>query len=212
MYKFVLFDMDGTVLNTLDDIHSAVNYTLRHFGYPEVTLNQTKHNTGNASRNLIAKSCPEDADVDEALNFYVPYYQANCSKNTKPYDGIIELMKKLREKGIKIAVVSNKKDGAVKDLNEKWFKGLTDAAIGETDGYNRKPSPDLVFKAMEEIGAKKEECVYVGDTEVDILTARNSGIPCICVTWGFRDIDEIIDLGADWYCDNCDEVYDRIIG
>ena len=212
MYKFVLFDMDGTVLNTIEDIHRSVNQTMRHFGYPEKTLSETKHNTGNASRNLILKSCPEGADVEEALSYYVPYYQAHCNEHTKPYDGIIELMAKLRADGIKTAVVSNKMDGAVKELASKWFDGLLDVAVGETEGYNRKPSPDLVLKAAQEMGADLSQSVYVGDTEVDILTARNSGIPCIEVTWGFRDKEEIINLGADVYCDNCDEVYEAIVG
>lgn len=211
MYRYVLFDMDGTVLNTLKDIVDSVNLALRTFGYPELGENEIKHNTGNASRHLITKSCPEGADVEATLEFYIGYYKDHCNDTTRPYDGVPELLKKLKDKGIRLAVVSNKIDPAVKELAEKWYGDLFDVAVGEMPGIRRKPAPDLVFKAMEEMGADPAQTVYVGDTEVDIATAGNSNLPCICVTWGFRDLEEIIDLGADVYCNTTEEVYKAIV-
>ena len=211
MYKYVFFDMDGTVLDTIEDLKNAVNYTMRHFGYPEIDTYQTKHYTGNASRHLITMACPDGTEIDPVLEFYSKYYKSHCAINTKPYDGILDLMAKLKSRGIKMAVVSNKMDGAVKDLAREWFGEYIDVAVGEKDGLMKKPAPDLVNEAMRLMKANKAESVYIGDTEVDIKTAFNSDLPCIAVTWGFRDFDEIKDLGAMCYCNNTDEVFDKII-
>ena len=214
MYKFVFFDMDGTVLNTIDDLRNAVNHTMRHFGLPEIDTWQCKHYTGNASRHLIRCSVPDGEDnprFEEIYNFYVPYYRDHCAIETAPYDGILWLMEQLKAAGVKMAVVSNKPDPAVKNLADVWFPGLLECAIGESPTVRRKPAPDTVFEAMKLMGATAEESVYIGDTEVDIQTAANCGMDCIAVTWGFRDFEEIKDLGAKVYVDDCTALKDEIL-
>lgn len=214
MYKYVLFDMDGTVLDTIDDLRNAVNYTMRHFGLPEIDIYQAKHYTGNASRHLIRCSVPDEIEgpqFEEILAFYLAYYKEHCSVLTRPYDGIEDLMKSLADKGVRMAVVSNKPDEAVKNLADRWFPGLLETSIGERQGIRRKPEPDTVFAAMKEMDALPDESLYVGDTEVDIMTARNAGIKCAAVTWGFREVQEICGLGAEYLVNSCEELKDVIL-
>ena len=180
-YKTILFDMDGTVLYTLPDLCDSVNYSLAQFGYAPITIEQTRRYVGNASRRLIEQAAP-DADsetVDRILEFYKPWYAAHCSVKTRPYDGIPELLRRLHDAGHRLAIVSNKPDESVKELAEKFFPGVLETAVGESAGVRRKPWPDTAEAALKLMGEGKDSAVYVGDSEVDIQTARNAGMPCI---------------------------------
>ena len=181
-YKAVLFDMDGTVLDTLGDLAAAVNHTLREFSMPERSIAEVAAALGNGAAYLIAHTVPAGTPkelTDKVLAAYAPYYDAHCDILTGPYDGIVPLMQKLRERGVKLAVISNKQDTAVKPLAEKYFPGLLEIAVGESAEVRRKPNPDAVLAALCHIGVEREEAIYVGDTEVDLQTVRISrlGLP-----------------------------------
>lgn len=191
----ILFDLDGTLLDTLEDLKDGVNHALRCFGYPERTLGEIREMVGNGARVLIAKAVPAGAEVEPVLSCFQEYYQGHCRIRTKPYDGIEAAMERLG-RDYPLAIVSNKPDGAVKKLCAEYFPGIY--AQGEQPGCLRKPAPDMLRIAMEKIGA--ERCIYVGDSEVDVLTARNAGVPCLSVTWGFRDRSVLEEAGADWFC------------
>ena len=198
-YTYVLFDMDGTVLNTLDDLTDSVNHSLSLHGMPEVSSADVAHFLGNGARHLIECCVPEDtapAETEKVLADYLPYYKAHCRIKTAPYPGIPELMRRLKDHGIKIAIVSNKPDAATKELSELFFKGLIEVTIGEAPGIMRKPAPDTVLEALRLLHADRSECVYIGDTEVDIQTAKNAGMDCISVLWGFRNKQELLASGA----------------
>lgn len=202
--------MDGTVLNTLDDLWDAVNHTLTMFGMPEISSENVAHYLGNGARHLIECAVPEGTDpeiTEKALAEYIPYYKANCRVKTAPYPGITDMMKQMKSEGIKMAVVSNKPDAATKELSERFFGDLVEVTIGETPQIRRKPAPDTVFEAIRVMDADIGECVYIGDTEVDIQTAVNAGIDCISVTWGFRTEDELIAAGAQKVAHSMDELY-----
>ena len=198
-YQAVLFDMDGTVLDTLGDLANACNHTLRAFGLPERTRTEIAHFLGNGAAWLISHAVPEGTDearVREILAAYQPWYDAHCDILTSPYPGILELMRALRAAGVRQAVVSNKQDSAVQLLSELHFPGLLDFTVGESATVRRKPNPDAVLAALAAMGVSKEDAVYVGDTEVDIETAKNAGMDCIVCAWGFRDEDWLIACGA----------------
>jgi len=208
-YKTILFDMDGTTLDTAQDIADSLNHIFRLYGLPEVSLRRTMDCLGNGARMLIEQAAPPETKfetIEEMLTRYTVYYEAHCRIKTGPYPGMTELMAKLRAAGKQIAIISNKPDGAVKQLADELFSGLVDAAIGESDDIRRKPWPDMVLKTMAELGAKPEECVYIGDTEVDMLTAKNSGLPCISVAWGFRSAAQLVERGADPIVYDMDEL------
>lgn len=212
-YKAVLYDMDGTVLDTLTDIADAVNYTLRRFGMPERTKSETARALGNGARRLIELSVPEGTaaeDVGRVLDFYKPYYDAHCRVKTAPYPGITALMERLKAEGVRQAVVSNKPDTAVKELAEAFFPGLLELAVGESAEVRRKPFPDSVETAMRAMGLERGECVYVGDSEVDIATAKNAAMPCISVTWGFRSEEELINAGAQCIVRSAEELFEAL--
>ncbi|MBR4289869.1 MAG: HAD-IA family hydrolase [Oscillospiraceae bacterium] len=192
----ILWDLDGTLLDTLEDLADAVNYALEQFGYPSRTLEEVRRFVGNGARRLIALAVPEGADVDAVLETFRSYYDAHCQVKTGAYGGIMEVLEALGEK-YPMAVVSNKPDSAVKALCARYFPTLY--ARGESTDCPRKPAPDMVFKAMEEIGV--ERCIYVGDSEVDVLTAKNAGVPCLSVLWGFRDREEIEAAGGKHFCE-----------
>ncbi len=207
-YKTILFDMDGTVLYTLPDLCDSVNYSLAQFGYAPITIEQTRRYVGNASRRLIEQAAP-DADsetVDRILEFYKPWYAAHCSVKTRPYDGIPELLRRLHGAGHRLAIVSNKPDESVKELAEKFFPGVLETAVGESAGVRRKPWPDTAEAALKLMGEDKNSAVYVGDSEVDIQTARNAGLPCISVSWGFRSRETLLNAGASVIVDSIDEL------
>ena len=193
----ILWDLDGTLLDTLEDLADGVNYALREFHYPERTLEEVRRFVVNGAFNLIRQAVPEGADPAPVFDVFKVYYNAHCQIKTRPYAGILEALAVLGEK-YPMAVVSNKPDSAVKPLCEQYFPGLY--ARGESTDCPRKPAPDMVFKAMADIGVEK--CIYVGDSEVDVLTARNAGMPCLSVLWGFRDRQEIAEAGGNHFCDN----------
>ena len=193
----ILWDLDGTLLDTLADLTDALNYAMTRFGYPHRTMEDVRRFLGNGARRLIALSVPEGADVDAVLQVYKNYYDTHCQIKTKPYAGIPEALAVLGEK-YPMAVVSNKPDSAVKPLCGQYFPGIF--ARGESADCPRKPAPDMLLKTMEAIGV--ERCTYVGDSEVDVLTARNAGVPVLSVLWGFRDRKEIEAEGGQHFCDD----------
>ena len=191
--------MDGTVLDTITDLTDAMNHTLLHFGMPEITRERAAAVLGNGAARFLAGAVPEgtpEALQKEMLAFYAPWYDAHCQIKTAPYAGIPELLSRLKAAGVALAVISNKQDTAVKQLAKEHFDGRMDFAVGESAAVRRKPNPDAVLAAMRALGAGKEECIYVGDTEVDLATAANAGIDCAAVTWGFRTREQLIAAGA----------------
>lgn len=195
--KGIIFDMDGTVLNTSDDIKNSVNYALGVLGLPKRNEEEIKSFLGNGVENLINLSVGERKDCfKECLDIYLKHYQIHCRDNTKPYDGIVKLLFELKEKGIKLGLVSNKQESAVKELAESVFKGVFEAVIGDREGQNKKPDPTGVLNAMKVIKTDVSGTFYVGDSEVDIKTAENANIPCISVVWGFRTKEFLIQNGA----------------
>ena len=196
----ILFDLDGTLLDTLDDLLDATNYALEAHGYPQRTKAELRRFVGNGAANQIRLSLPEGSNEDcvqAVLNTYKPYYTANCQRKTAPYPGIAEALAALKGK-YPMAIVSNKPDAAVKALCADFFPGIY--ALGERADCPRKPAPDMVFKAMAAIGA--DSCIYVGDSEVDVITANNAGTPCLSVLWGFRDREDMEAVGAVHFCED----------
>lgn len=197
----VIFDLDGTLLNTLDDLADGVNYALSVCRLPERTLEEIREFVGNGVLSLMELSIPQGQSnpmFEECLTVFKDYYSKNMQVKTRPYEGILSLLETLRAAGYKIAIVSNKFDSAVKELSREYFKGYIGVAIGESSRIHRKPSPVCVYKALEELKAIGEEAIYVGDSDIDVRTAHNAGIPCVGVTWGFRDREILINEGADF--------------
>ena len=191
----ILFDLDGTLLETLGDLADAVNYALTHHGYPQRTLEEVRRFVGNGAARLITLAVPEGADFAPVLETFHTYYRAHSQVKTRPYPGILEMLAEVRAK-YPVAVVSNKPDPAVKPLCADFFGDIY--ALGEAPGCPRKPAPDMLYKAMADLGV--DRCIYVGDSEVDVITARNAGVPCISVLWGFRDEEEIREAGGEHFC------------
>ena len=211
MYETIIFDLDGTLLDTLDDLRAAVNAALSFYGLKERTREEVRSFVGNGIAKLMERSIgdkdfPHFAD---ALQKFKEYYGEHCKDETKPYEGILSLLAQLKARGIQTAVVSNKADFAVKILAEEYFDGLLLDAVGENEcmGIRKKPAPDSLFAVMKKLGAKKETTVYVGDSEVDIQTAKNAGVDCISVTWGFKDRGFLIDNGASRLVDSPNEIF-----
>ncbi|MBQ6134391.1 MAG: HAD family hydrolase [Lachnospiraceae bacterium] len=205
----VIFDMDGTVLNTLDDLTNAVNHVFLQFDLPPRSHDDYRRFFGNGIRYSMKCAAPEgtpESLLDEMLPVFTEYYDKHCLDNTRPYEGILPLMKALKDKGYKMAIVSNKIDSAVKELNERFFCEYVTVAIGEKTGIKRKPAPDTVLAALEELHSSRDEAVYIGDSEVDLLTAKNSGLPCINVLWGFRDRDFLLKTGATVFAERPEDV------
>ena len=200
MKTAILFDLDGTLLDTLQDLIDSTNATLAHFGYPLRTAEEVRQFVGNGALRLFELALPEGSTpqtVAEALAWFKEYYPAHSQIKTKPYDGILEALEEIR-KEFPVAVVSNKPDVAAKPLCKTYFGDIY--AQGESSACPRKPAPDMVFAAMKAIGA--ESCIYVGDSEVDVLTAKNAGVPCLSVLWGFRDKQILVEAGAEHFCEN----------
>ncbi|MCR5214979.1 MAG: HAD family hydrolase [Eubacterium sp.] len=205
----IIWDMDGTVLNTLIDLRDSVNYVLQAYNMPTHTIEEYKLFFGSGIKHALEMAVPKGTPehiIEEMLPKFKEHYDIHCLDNTCPYDGILEVMKNLKEAGFKMAIVSNKIDSAVKELNEKFFSKYVDVAIGEQNGIKRKPARDMVDLAMKELGAKKEESIYIGDSEVDFQTAMNSELPCISVLWGFRDKDFLIEIGANTFANTPEEL------
>lgn len=214
-YKAVLYDMDGTVLDTLGDLVSAVNYTLEHFHMPLRSEKEIMSFLGNGAKNLITCSAPAGTapeKIAEMLDFYLPWYNSHCQILTAPYEGIMELMQELKALGVKQAVISNKQDSAVKPLAAHYFPGLLESALGESETVKKKPNPDAVLAALKELGVDKADAVYVGDSEVDVATAINADMDCAAVSYGFRSEAELIAAGAKVICHTVKELRDYIMG
>ena len=200
-YETVIYDLDGTLLNTLEDLANAVNHAMRESGYPERTLEEVCRFVGNGVGQLIHRALPASADGDEeafqeTLQAFKSYYARHNNDTTAPYDGIEALLDRLHEAGIRQAIVSNKNDPNVKALTRDYFSRWIPLAVGEQEGVRRKPAPDTVLKVMQEWGCKPSEVLYVGDSDVDVETARNAGVDCAAVCWGFRTEDELRAAGA----------------
>lgn len=200
MYNTFIFDLDGTLLNTLDDLAASVNYALRTHGMPERTLDEVRSFVGNGVRLLMERAIPEGSAnprFEETFATFRAYYMEHSLDKTRPYEGIPEMIHTLKQRGCRLAVVSNKFYAATQELIRHFFPEIT-VAIGEheAEGIRKKPAPDTVFEALRQLGVGKEKAVYVGDSDVDLQTARNSGLPCISVLWGFRNRDFLLAHGA----------------
>ena len=205
----VIFDLDGTLLNTLDDLRDSVNAVMKKYGYPQHSLEQIRTFVGNGIGKLMERSVPggrENEQFEQAFADFKSYYTDHCQIKTKPYDGVVDLMKCLSEQGFKLAIVSNKNDAAVKELNEIYFSRYTNAAIGERKGVRRKPAPDSVYAALDQLGSDIEKAVYIGDSDVDYETAVHCGMDCILVSWGFRDRELLESFDGAVVVDRCAEI------
>jgi phosphoglycolate phosphatase len=200
-YNTYIFDLDGTILDTLLDLANAVNFAMRSKGYPERTVDEVRSFIGNGIRVLIKRAVPqetEDKDYNEALEIFTKYYLEHIADYTKPYDGIIDVINELRSKGCKTAVVSNKAHFAAQAVVKDFFGDIFDAVTGKKDEFPSKPEPDSLLYTIGLLGSEKEQCIYIGDSDVDVLTAHNAGLPCIGVTWGNRDEDVLLASGAEY--------------
>ena len=194
LYDTLIFDLDGTLLNTLPDLHAAVNYSLRAFSMPERTMEEVRCFVGNGIYNLIKRSVPDSSDketVDAVLDVFKKYYKENSCNLTAAYDGIHELLSKVKSEGLKLAVVTNKAHFAALTICDTYFPKTFDLVLGEreSEGIKKKPAPDAVYDVMKRLSSKS--ALYIGDSEVDIETARNASLPCAVVTWGFRTREEL---------------------
>ena len=210
MYETIVFDLDGTLLNTLDDLADATNAALAALGLKPRRLDEVRAFVGNGAAKLMERAVGEENLhlAEKALTAFKEYYAVHCEDKTAPYPGILPLLQTLKEKGIKTAVLSNKPAFAVKSLAESYFNGLLLDAVGENEaaGIRKKPAPDALFTVMEAMSANPQTTVYVGDSEVDVQTANNAGVDCICVTWGFRDKDVLQAEGGTCFVDTPDEI------
>ena len=207
IYNTYLFDMDGTLLDTLADLTAAVNHTLEQYGYPRRTIEQVRKGLGNGAVKLMAAMLPQGEETPgfaDIMRDYRAWYQAHACVETCPYPGVPEMLERLRQRGCKVAIVSNKPHGAACELAERFFPGVP--TFGESPETPRKPAPDMVFHALTALGAGKEGAVYVGDSEVDVQTARNAGLPVIGVAWGFRGREALAAAGAETIVDTAAEL------
>lgn len=213
MKTAVIFDLDGTLLNTLEDLKDSTNYALQKFGFPQRTLDEVRSFVGNGLRMLIVRAVPagtEDAVIDAVLQTMKLHYAENYHNKTRPYDGIEALLARLKAEGYPMAIVSNKADLVVALLRKLYFDTLIPVAVGETEGVLRKPAPDMVIEGLRRLGLPGAKAVYVGDSEVDLQTAQNVGIPCLSVTWGFRSIQQLEEAGAQHLVHTPEELYETI--
>ena len=208
-YRLYIFDLDGTILDTLTDLWRAVNYTMRKFGYPTLEKNEVADRTGNGIARLVRLSLPEGVDEDtqkSALAIFKQYYVEHCDDNTKPYEHIKDVIGTLKESGAKCAVISNKADEAVQKLTKDYFDGSFDIVMGQKDGVRQKPYPDEAESVLKELGVEKQDAVYIGDSEVDVQTAQNAGLDLIAVSWGFRGKARLVECGANVIIDTPEQI------
>lgn len=213
MKTTLIFDLDGTLLDTLEDLKDSTNYALHAFGFPTRTLDEVRAFVGNGLRMLIRRAVPaqtDEATVDTVLAEMKRYYSKNYHNKTKPYVGIPEILRRFQEEGYPMAIVSNKAGSVVTLLRELYFDKLIPVAVGEMPGVARKPAPDMVYEGMKRLGVGRENAVYIGDSEVDLQTARNAGLPCLSVTWGFRTEAQLIEAGAQKLCHTPEELYEAV--
>ena len=208
-YNSIIFDLDGTLLDTLEDLTDSINFMLDAYQFPRKTSEQICAGVGNGIVRLVERSLPDglsSEQIQDAFQVFTNHYSENCYNKTKPYDGIMEVLEVLKKNNMKLAIVSNKADTAVQTLNNIFFHEYISVAIGERPGLLRKPAPDLVLLALERLNSTKKETLYVGDSEVDIETARNAGIQCLSVSWGFRDALTLQNSGADTMIDEPNKI------
>lgn len=210
-YSTYIFDLDGTLLDTIQDLATSVNYALRQCRMPERTLDEVRQFVGNGVRLLMIRAVPDGEDnprFQEAFDIFRSHYLEHSLDTTAPYPGIIDMLERLKTGGKRLAVVSNKFDTATKELIRHFFGNLIEVAIGENEaaGVRKKPAPDTVNEALHQLGVGKEDAVYVGDSDVDLQTARNSGLPCISVLWGFRDREFLLENGATTFVQSPDNI------
>lgn len=208
-YKTYIFDLDGTLLDTLGDLAASCNYALRSCGMPERTLDEVRRFVGNGVKMLMVRAVPDgeaNPDFEHALAVFRSHYLEHNLDTTKPYPGILNMLERLRDGGANIAVVSNKFYAATQELVAHFFGDYVKVAIGERENIRKKPAPDTVIEAMRQLGVEKDGAVYIGDSDVDIETARNVGIPCISVLWGFRDKEFLIEHGATIFAEDAGEI------
>ena len=200
MKHAVIFDLDGTLLNTLGDLRAATNHALEVRGLPPHSMEEIRQFIGNGIRVLTCRAKPEgtpEAEIDAALDDFKAYYAAHIHDRTVPYDGIPQLLTALRKRGIKVAVLSNKIDSASQQLIEYFFPEKTDVVFGEHVGVPRKPDPTSCRMVMQQLGVQPEQVLYVGDSGTDMQTAKNAGLYAVGVTWGFRSKEVLLEYGAD---------------
>lgn len=212
-YSTYIFDLDGTLLDTLNDLYQSVNYAMNECGFPLHTLEDVRRFVGNGVRMLMIRAIPDgdkNPRFEEAFDIFRKHYLLHSLDTTRPYPGIEEMLSQLKKRGKHLAVVSNKLDVATKELISHFFGNLIDVAIGENEaaGVRKKPAPDTVDEALRQLGVGKEGAVYVGDSDVDLQTAVNSKLPCISVLWGFRDRDFLKAHGASVYAETPEEILD----
>lgn len=199
MTDTIIFDLDGTLLNTLEDLTDSVNYAMEQYHLPVHTIEEIRTYVGNGAAKLIERAIPQGRDnthYEEILDTFRQHYQVHCEEKTGPYEGVLDMLAALRQAGYRMAIVSNKPDGAVKRLYGKYFGAYVQAAVGEHPGAEKKPAPDMVLQALAELSSDVFHAVYVGDSEVDLQTAANVPMPCVSVMWGFRTREELLAAGA----------------
>ena len=199
MKKALIFDMDGTILDTLEDLKDSMNHVLKQYGFPERTTDEIRMFVGNGIRKLVERAAPCQTDsglIEEMYCAMLSYYREHCQVKTKPYEGIPELLKELKVLGIRTAVVSNKADAAVQTLSKQYFDGLFDVSSGAKDGMKLKPDREMCDSVLSLLKVNAKDAFYVGDSEVDIETAKNAGMDCISVSWGFRSREALSSSGA----------------
>lgn len=209
MKKVVIFDLDGTLLYSLDDLMDSVNYTLDLFGYQNRTLEEITSFVGNGVKYLLKLSLPADISEDEmekCFAIFKDHYSEHCCDKTHPYDGIIDMMKALKDKGLKVCIVSNKFQSAAEEVCDFYFKGLYDMVIGESETCRRKPAPDGINMICESYGVEKEDVLFFGDSEVDVKTAENAGVFGVSVLWGYRDKQFLAENGAKLFIQTPEEI------
>ena len=215
MFKVAIFDLDGTLLNTLDDLANACNYALNKFSFPTHNVEEYKKFIGNGIYKLVERALPNNKKdketVEKVLKTFSDYYNEHMIDMTKPYDGIVDILDELRAKGIKLAVVSNKKHEFTIEIVKKYFGDRFDIVFGHRENYKEKPDPTSVLEVIEKLNILKSECIYIGDSNVDILTAKNAGVKSVGVSWGFRDREELANEGANYLADNNIELLNIIL-
>ncbi len=207
--KLVIFDMDGTILYTLPDLHYSLNRALQLHGFPTRSIAEVRSFVGNGVRKLVERGVPAGTSADkteEVFCTFFAHYKEHSADNTLPYDGIIDLLKRLKARGILTAVVSNKEHNAVLALCQRFFAGLFDYAVGEQPGIANKPAPDSVYLVLDTLDIDKKHTLYVGDSDVDMLTANNAGLQAVAVTWGYKDKSDLIACGASLFADKAEDI------
>lgn len=214
-YMIAIFDLDGTILNTLEDLADSTNYALKTYGYPERTMDEVRQFVGNGIRKLMERAVPEGTpveEIDRVHETFTAHYKVHCADKTRPYDGIMELLQNLKKDGCKLAVVSNKADYGVQELCKQYFDGVFDFAVGEREGIRKKPAPDSVNEVLKTLECSRDRAVYIGDSDVDIQTAANAQMDHIIVEWGFRDIPFLISKGAKVLVEKPEEILEIVEG